>query len=177
MYSLKTIARPYAKAVLEIAQEDQSFDKWYSFLEFYSLASKDKRLRYVLSGVLSSDQTMSILSELFQGYIDNKSHNLLKIMADNKNLLALSELYCVYDELFKNLSGKTDVFITSALPLNDNNKTKLLNALEKKLGKSVNIFFEVDNNIIGGLLVKYNDLVIDSSVKNKLFRMKQSLQS
>lgn len=176
MFSLRTIARPYAKAILEISQEDQSFDRWSSLLQFYSIASKEKSIRFIFTGVLSTSETMKILSGLFEGFIDEKSYKLLNLMAENKNLLALTCLHDVYTELLNVLNNQANILVTSAFPLNTKDKEEISNLFKEKLNKKVNLVCKVNSDIIGGLLIKYNDLLIDSSVKNKLFRMKQELQ-
>ena len=177
MFSSRTIARPYAKALLEISQEDQSFEHWSSVLYFYSTAAKDKSIRFLLTGVLSVSDTMKALSFLFDGFIDDKSYRLLESMAVNRNLLALTDLYDVYTEILDDLSNKANIFVTSSFPLNPDRKKNILDLFEKKLNKKVNLVCKVNSDIIGGLLIKYNDLLIDSSIKNKLFRMKQELKS
>ena len=98
-------------------------------------------------------------------------------MAENKNLLALSRLYSVYNQMLKNLKGEVDVFVTSAVPLDEKQKNDISVLLKKRLDKKINLICKVNSSIIGGLLINYNCFLIDSTIKRKLFKMNQLLHS
>ena len=99
------------------------------------------------------------------------------MLVQNKRLAALSEIAELYEQLKSQKEQSVDVEITSAFPLTDEQANKLAGSLKHKLGRDVNFTTSVDKSLLGGVLVHAGDMVIDASVRGKLAKLAEKLNS
>lgn len=177
MEQFKTIARPYAEAVFSIALKDQSFTKWQEKLAFFAAVSREPALRQYVSGVLSMEESVSVLTKICGDYADTQGRQLLEVMASNKRLRALPDVELVFSELYSNWLKEMEVDVASAFVLTPEQEQSLKSALQKRFSQNIKLNCHLDKNLIGGLVITAQDEVIDGSVRDKLNRMKTLLQS
>lgn len=177
MEKFTTIARPYAKAIFELAQQSNSFEAWQKQLDFFALIAQDPSMKRWILGTQPDEKTFVLLSQVAEGYADTQGLNLLKLLVENKRLQILPELSKAFYELHQVLNQVVDVQVTSASDLSVSQKEATQGALEQRLQKKVLMNCTVDESLIGGLVIKAEDMVIDGSVRSKLTRMSQTLLS
>jgi F-type H+-transporting ATPase subunit delta len=107
----------------------------------------------------------------------NEAAMLLKVMAENKRLSALSEVHRRFESLRYESEGVLDAEITSAFPLSEAEVSALLSSLSTKFGKRVQASTHVDQALIGGVKVAVGDWVVDGSVRARLDQMAVTLTS
>ncbi len=110
----------------------------------------------------------SILDEIFQGKIDDKVLQFLKILTEKNRLREFEEISDSYKERVNEANNVTPVEITSAIDLNEDFKTRIINKLGEKLGKTIIPEWKTDKEIISGLVFKIGDDIIDTSLKTKV---------
>src|SRR5262249_50226350 len=109
---------------------------------------------------------------------DNKPiQNFIQILAENNRLLLLPEIAKFFDELITEHEKKLDADIYSVVKLDEDNKKKLMQKLSEKTGRDVHLRCHIEPDLIGGLLIRMGDRVIDYSIRGELNRMKQQLLS
>lgn len=177
MGKLTTITRPYAKAIFQLAQQSNSFEAWQKQLDYFALIAHEPSMKRWLLGTQPDDKTFEFLSHLAEGYADVHGLNLLKLLIENKRLEILPELAKAFFELHQFFNQVVEVEVTSASELSASQIAATQAALEQRLQKKVNIQSTVDKSLIGGLVIKAADTVIDGSVRSKLTRMSQTLLS
>ena len=123
---------------------------------------------------LGSDQKADLILEICSG-MSEQVQNFVKILAENNRLLVLPEISSLFDRFKAEQQKRVDVEVTSAFKLTKEQQTKLVQALGKKLDREVNITSSVDKSLIGGLLIKTEDLVIDGSIRGKLSKLSEAL--
>ena len=89
-------------------------------------------------------------------------------LASNVKLFLIEKIYKEFNKILDSNDGVLEVSVTTTEPLNKVQEKKIINALEKKLQSSVKLKKEIDKNIIGGIILKINSIMIDNSIKNKL---------
>jgi len=100
---------------------------------------------------------------------------LLRTLAVNHRLAYLPEISTLFDSLKNAAEGVADVTVTTAAPLDAEQRKRLAAALEKRLKRSVRLHGEVDKELIGGAVLRAGDLVIDGSLRTRLERIAYEL--
>ncbi|MDN3653078.1 F0F1 ATP synthase subunit delta [Thalassotalea ponticola] len=177
MSELTTIARPYAKAAFEYAVEAQAIDAWLEMLVFASEVSQNETMAKYLSGGLATEQITDLFLKVCGEQLNDKGQNFIKVMAENGRLLVLPQVVAQFAELKAEYEQEVSVDVASAVELSAEQVTTLSAALEKRLARKVKLNCTVDATIVSGLVIKAGDMVIDGSVRGKLDRLANTLQS
>jgi F-type H+-transporting ATPase subunit delta len=109
--------------------------------------------------------------------LDAKVQNFIHLLAENDRLLLLPEITELF-ELYKAEQEKSvDVEVTSAFALNNEQKDKLAKVLSARLSREVRLHATEDSSLIGGVVIRAGDLVIDGSVRGKIAKLAEALKS
>ena len=164
------ISKNYAKALMDISRQDGSFStvktELLSVLDILN-SSHDLNLVMNNSSVSVSKKT-EILKEIFNDKISPKILNLLKIITEKGRFNEFENIVAAYNEMFDNLEKRKNVEIISSFDLDADVKEKILKKLEEKLNSDIIPYWTTDENIIAGLVFKFDNSVIDTSIKSKL---------
>ena len=165
-----TLARPYARAAFEAAREHKDFERWSEMLAAAATTVADQRVVKLLS---SPRVQLTDLVELVAAAssADERGRNFLSTLAQNRRLGVLPEVAAIYEELRAEIENITDVHVTSAVQLDEAQRTRLAAALKKRLKREVRLHCAVDAGLIGGAVVRAGDFVIDGSLKARLERL------
>ena len=103
--------------------------------------------------------------------------NFVTILSTNKRLSLLPEIYAQFELLKSNLEKSVDVEVVSAFDLDDATAGKLADVLGKKLERDVKVSTSTDSDLLGGVLIRAGDLVIDGSVRGRLNKLAEAMNS
>ncbi|GMR06711.1 MAG: F0F1 ATP synthase subunit delta [Gammaproteobacteria bacterium] len=163
-----TLARPYAEAVFRLASEASSQQRWGDVLGFYAIAVADKNLAFALGDPgMTGEQIDVLLASLLED-ISGQEQALISMLRENGKLLLLPEISTLFNELRASSDGTIDASVVSAFALDEVQISKLAKMLKKELDRDVNIKASVDPSIIGGVIIRAGDTVIDGSVAGSL---------
>ncbi|NRA72688.1 MAG: F0F1 ATP synthase subunit delta [Gammaproteobacteria bacterium] len=172
-----TIARPYAKAAFDFAVEKNNVDQWLEMITFIGQVTADVTVIDMLKATTGTAEKVALLVTLGGEQLNVNGHNLLKVMAQNERLLVLPEVSVLFAQYFDEYNKQVDADITSATELNDAQQADLAASLEKRLARKVKLNVTIDKSLIAGVIVRVGDLLIDGSVRGKLARLSNQLQS
>lgn len=176
MSNATTLARPYAKAAFELAEADKAVSSWDAMLQLASAAVIEKSLAGLLeSPHASGDQVVQILKDAAGESFDAKFSKFLDVLAENKRLPLLPEIKVLFQELREEAEKLLRVRVVSAFPLEEDQATRLKQALTKRFEREILLESEVDKSVIGGAVIYAGDQVIDGSLKDRLTRLANSL--
>ncbi len=175
-----TVARPYAKAAFEFALEHHNLDEWTLALEVLAAIAQNKDvIAFVKNPKVTANQRLNLFEKLYQAVATKKENpkvkNFIHLLAANQRLLALPAIFEQYTALKADHEKTVEVELTSATNLTDEIKARFASKLASKLGRKVSIHNNVDPSLIGGLIVKAEDLVIDGSIRGKIAKLSESL--
>ena len=178
MAELTTLARPYAKAAFEYAQAHQQLANWSAMLGLAAAVSQDDTMQRVLKAPrLTSTEKATTFVEVCGDKFDAQARNFLSIVSENNRMELLPEIADMF-ELYKAEQEKSvDVDVTSAFALNDEQQDKLAKVLSARLGREVRLHAAEDATLIGGVVIRAGDLVIDGSVRGKIAKLAEALKS
>jgi F-type H+-transporting ATPase subunit delta len=173
-----TVARPYAEAIFEVAQESGLLDELSgSFGVAKALMANGEVEAFLAHPALSDDERLKFLQDLFgkaagsSSVFAGGSHhgtNFLKLLIENDRVGALPEMAEQFEALKAKVENSVDAVITSATPLSSQRQSEIATSLSKKLGRDVRVSTEIDENLIGGAVIRAGDVVIDGSLRARL---------
>ena len=171
-----TLARPYARAAFEHARAAGDLAAWQAALsELAAITAQPKVAAAMRDPNQTAAQRAATLSGLAGDAVPPAVANLLAIMADNGRLSLLPEVAMLFDQLKQAVESTVAVHVTSAYPLSDAETQQLAETMQEKLARSITLTSETDPSLLGGALIRADDLVIDGSVRGRLNKLAGTL--
>ena len=177
MAELSTLARPYAKAAFEYAVTDD-LTTWSTQLALAAaVAQADNMVKVLSSPSLTSTQQAQHFIDVCGEALSAKAQNFIKVLADNKRLALLPEIAALYEQFKANREKSVDVEVATAFELDADIQEKLATALSGKLERDVNVQTSIDKSLLGGVVVRAADVVIDGSIRGRLNKLAETMNS
>ena len=171
-----TLARPYARAAFEHARAAGGLAAWQTALsELAAITTQPKVAAAMRDPNQTAAQRASTLSSLAGDAVPTAVGNLLAIMSDNGRLSLIPEVATLFDQLKQAVESAVAVHVTSAYPLSDAETQQLTETMQEKLERSITLTSETDPSLLGGALIRADDLVIDGSVRGRLNKLAGTL--
>ena len=173
-----TQSRPYAEAIFEIAEQDNSVDSWIKDLALISTSFQDNLIQALIDTPdISQREKAEKFVSIFEGEVSAKTINFLKTLGQANRLKILDNIILNFLELVAKKRNQKNVVVSSAFELESDQLEKIKLAMQKRLGADIIITYAVDKTLIGGMKISYEDQVIDLSLKNKLESLKTQLRN
>ena len=173
-----TIARPYARAAFQVAQDNGTLEELSRSLGIgKELLGDGQVARFLAKPSLSDDERLAFLSDLFARaagkdsvFAGSSDHgtNFLKLLLEYGRVDVLPEISDRFDALKAEVENMVDVTVTSATALSDGQMKEIEAALKSRLGRDISLSTEIDEDLIGGAVIRAGDVVIDGSVRARL---------
>ncbi len=169
MAEYTTSARPYARAVYALATETSSVESWGEALALLAAVAADASMQEILDKPqLSKEQKGEIMLKVLSDKLNQQQQNLVRLMAENGRLRALPEVAHQFDIYRAEAEGKVDAEVISAFALTSEQERAITEMLKSKLGRDVSITTSTDESLIGGVVIRAGDTIIDGSMKSQL---------
>ena len=171
-----TVARPYAQAVFELANDAGALGPWSESLTIAGQLLADKALvEYLRNPEFSDEQRLDFLSGLFAkagakvlAGANEHGTNFVKLLLENGRAAVLPEISTHFEALKAKVENSVDATVTSATELSKEQVDEIATGLKARLGREVRIETEIDENLIGGAVIRAGDVVIDGSLRARL---------
>jgi len=177
-----TIARPYAKALFDIASGERKLAEWSQSLNAAAAVLGDANAKRVLGNptidVATRAEFLRAVSVGIKGadvFETTQGKALLAVLAENDRLALVPELAAQFDALKAQSENKVKVTMTSATEVDAATAEQVKQALKKRLGREVELELAVDASLIGGAVIRAEDMVIDGSVRARLEKLAATL--
>ena len=178
MAELTTLARPYAKAAFEFADATGELQKWSEMLALAAaVAQQDGMVKALSSPALTTEQKAKAFVDVCGDELDKAAINLIGALAKNQRLKLLPEVIQLFEAHKAQRELSVDVEVTTAFELSSELQDKLAKALSAKLKREVFLSTSIDKTILGGALVRAGDTVIDGSVRGRLVKLAEAMNS
>lgn len=173
------VARRYAKALLQIGKEDGQAETYRQQLDaFAGLMAREKQLERAVSNPLyDTASRRKVLQAVIEklGFSRVMSSFLL-LLFDKGRMGFVSDINEFYQKLADELKGVARASLVSAAELSSDAVEKIRQALSRKTGKQIILEVEQDPGLIGGIVTRIGDLVLDGSIKTQLANMRETLK-
>lgn len=169
MADQSNLARPYAQAVFELAREQDALSDWADQLDLLAAIASDSATKdFVGNPQISTDQVTAFFQSVTDGKLSEGADNLMKLVVRNERISALPDIAKAFAEKRADAEKVVAVDMTTATQMSEQQQQQFAAALENKLGRTVKLSFDIDNELIGGTVIRAGDWVVDGSVKAQL---------
>lgn len=176
MAEKSTIARPYAQAAFDLAQEKGELKKWSEMLQLVAAITSDALMQDMISNPsIEREKVIDIIFGVCADKLNDSGKNFIKVLAENGRLNVVSEIAERYEQHRAEAEKTVEAEVTSAFPLSDSQIQQVTDALKKRLGREVNLVTKIDSSIVGGAVIRAGDMVIDGSVSGQLEKLATTL--
>jgi len=171
---LGQVARRYARAIFELAQEEGRTDAWSKQLSLLRSVLEQPEVRAVFDDPFqTSARRMEAAGLLGIDGIGPEAMNLLKLLVGSHRTKVIGEVVDQFEVLADAEAGRVRATATTAVELATADRARISKQLADNLGKEVRLDVKVDPTILGGLVLQVGDLLIDASVAGKLVQLRR----
>lgn len=173
---MNTSAQNYVNALFASIDTDLSdYKSIVDSLDFIiTVLNESEDLQLLLnSKMYEQNDKLDVLDDIFRTKVPDEVLNLIKILLVDGNINLLGEIVNSFKLIVEHEGNIKHVFISSAIEVPDNLRKTIIDKLSEKLSANVVADWNVDKSILGGLVIKYDDFVVDMSVKYKLDKLKK----
>jgi F-type H+-transporting ATPase subunit delta len=177
MAEIATIARPYAIAVFDLAKRNRALDVWSRELAMLGALAAEPAIQEVItSPSATNQQKASTIARVCGDDLSREGKQFLQVLAANKRLDLIAEIGSQYEDLRAQEQASLDVDVISAFALDDAEQKQLTDALARRFEREIRLTSRVDESLLGGVIIRAGDTVIDGSVRGKLEKLSETLQ-
>lgn len=172
MQEAKTIARPYTKAIFEIASGTGKLEEWEKFIVLLGDVVDNPDFKSIELGAMAgaldlSDFLINFISEIY-GELLEEQKNFIRVMVENKRIAITNSIKILFEQLVRETKGIDIAHVFTRFPLSDEQEQLMQKKLTDKFGKKCDLKVVTDPSVIGGVIVKIGDSVIDLSLEGRL---------
>ena len=173
----KDIARVYASSLLELGTEHKVLPDLEEEIKFVAgMVTDDRNFRnFLTSPGITKDAKREFIEKIFKGKLSDYIINFIKVLIDNDRQSAIAEIYETFTGLIDEVNNRQKVTIITSAELDSTLKSKLAAKLKDVFKKEIILKEEIDPNILGGIIIKVGDTVIDGSLAKDLRNIKMNL--
>ncbi|WP_261817955.1 F0F1 ATP synthase subunit delta [Vibrio gallicus] len=176
------IAHPYAKASFDFALSENKLQEWQKMLEVLVTVVNEESIANAIAsadgaGAQQAEQIADVILEICEGIIDEHVQNLIKVMSENGRLSIVDQMYQLFCGLKDEYERVIPVTVTVSEPLSEQQVSSLTAALEKKLERQVELEQETDATLVGGIVIKAGETIIDGSLNTSIERLASQLRA
>ncbi|ADL13705.1 ATP synthase F1 subunit delta [Acetohalobium arabaticum] len=172
------IAKRYSQALFELAKENEKLEEILNeFEKFITLLKQSDELRKIITHVeITYEQKKDILTEIFAEELSINLFNFIKLLIDKNRANLLETIYQQFKDSVNDELNKLEVEVRSPIELTTQQKKKLKEKLGKALEKNIELQIEINQDLIGGLVLKIGNKVIDGSLTTEIENLSRDLR-
>ena len=176
MSESSNIARPYAQAIFELARDSQRFDEWSENLNGLCEIVEHPDIGVMINDPrITRGQVLEVMLEIGGDGFDEQTRNLVRILGHYRRLGSLPMIARQYESLRAAEEGIIEAELETAFDIDEEHKSTLITALQQRLGRKVRLTSSTNPDLLGGVVVRAGDWVIDGSVRARLEKLATSL--
>jgi F-type H+-transporting ATPase subunit delta len=170
-------ARRYAEAIVSLAKENGSFEAWDRDLSRLAAAFRDDQAAQFLinPAVPVADKRQAL--ELILTGAQPQALNLVRVLLEHRRLQLVPDIYEVFTESWLAERGIAIAYVTTSEPVSPEDERVIRAQLQEMTGKQIELRLRVDPALIGGMIARVGDTVLDGSVQTKLRALRQRLSA
>jgi len=171
------VSSRYAEALYNVAVQNQELDEVEQELNFIvgMVESLNDFKKILYHPIITVQEKKVFLENVFKDNISSVTKNFLFLLVDHHRQFFLKDILKVYKEYANKTREITQAQVFSAVELNTEEKVRIEQIIQRYTGKKVETTFNVDPSLIGGVILRIGDKIIDGSVRAKLDNLKEHL--
>jgi F-type H+-transporting ATPase subunit delta len=175
MAKSRASVKRHAQAVFQLAQERSELEKWQSDLALMKIRLGDPLiLAFLQNPKTPSEEEVKLLNQLLPE-LSPLSMNFCQLLVAKNRLSLLEDIATEYQHLVDEYQGRVRIRVITAVPLDEAEEQRIQAKLTEALGKEVVLTTEINPKIIGGIIFRIEDKLIDGSVRTRLEMLRRDL--
>lgn len=175
MSEANTIARPYANAAFEVAQKQADLKGWSAVLQTLAALLNNAEVRAVVSSPRVKHGQVEELILQLAGTLNKEQSNFVRVLAESGRLAVAGEIAAMFEALRAEAEKSAQITVSSAFELNAEQQQKIAAALKVRFGRDIKLSCSVDKALLGGIMIRMGDKVIDGSANTRLAELAYAL--
>ncbi|MEX2164336.1 MAG: F0F1 ATP synthase subunit delta [Sulfuricaulis sp.] len=169
MAEKQTLARPYAEAVFDRAKESNALMPWSEMLVFLAAVAADENMMRLLGNPrVERARFLELFLSVCGQYINDDGANLVRLLLENRRLGLLPEIIAQFETRRAEAEARIEATVVTPFPLAARQMKTISESLRRKFGREVNLTTRTDKSLLGGIVIRAGDLVIDGSIRGRL---------
>ena len=169
-------ARPYAIAAFKQALEEGRAQEWSQMLTLLAQVAADPTMAgLVANPKVKRGELAELIIDVCGDGLSDTGRNFVRVLAENRRLDLVRDIAVAYEAERARSEKRSDVVVRSAYELSPAEQNAINVAMTRRLGTKVDLKVEVDPSLIGGVVIRSGDMVIDASVRGRLGQLAQSM--
>lgn len=170
---------PYAKALFDAGLELNEIDTFNKDLHFIEKVfnGEEKLIQVFSHPHIKKDEKKLLIENIFANKISQYTRNFLYILIDKRREKELFQIIKEFENLYDNYAGILNVVAVTAIEIDKKSQKKLIKVLKDKLNKEIKLTNEIDESILGGVLLKLDNKFIDSTILGQLKSMESYIKA
>ena len=174
--SANTVARPYAQAAFDEARRLGDLKGWSAMLETLAESLSNAEMRAVVSSPrVDKSKVEELVVALCGNQLSAQQRNFIRILMDSHRLDVVTEILVMYEALRAEAENFADVTVASAFELSEAQQQKIAAALKVRMQREIRLNCKVDKTLLGGVVIRAEDQVIDGSARTRLGEMANAM--
>jgi len=171
-----TTARPYAQAAFDEAKKLADLKGWSEKLLTLAEAVSYPEVRAVVTSPrVAKSKIESLMEGLSGGNVNVQQRNFIRVLVENQRLQLLPEIAVLFEALRAEAEKTVNVVVDSAFELSAAQQEKIISSLKAKMGREIKLVCNVNKELLGGVVIRAGDKVIDGSARTRLGEMANAL--
>lgn len=171
-----TQSRPYAIAAFKQAREEDQVTAWSQMLTLLEQVTDDATMKGAVANPrVNREQLAAFIIDVCGDALSDTARNFVRLLSEYGRLNSVGDIRAIFEQQRAELEGRSHVHVRSAYPLDDAQRDVIQQSMAKRLGAEVDITVEVDDSLIGGLVIRAGDTVIDGTLRGRLAQLRQTL--
>jgi F-type H+-transporting ATPase subunit delta len=171
-----SVARPYAMAAFDEASKLGELKSWSDMLQSAADVVFNPEVNSLITSPrVARSQLEGLMLALCGDKLSAMQHNFIKLLVESQRLILLPEIAAMFETMRAEAEQSVDVVVTSAYDLNEIQKQKIVAAMKKRLGREIKLSCETNRELLGGIIIRAGDKVIDGSARTHLSQLANAL--
>lgn len=176
MAEVITIARPYAQAAFDEASKLGDLKGWSGMLQSAAEAVLNPEVNAAISNPrVARNQMESLMLALCGDKVSASGSNFIKLLVESRRLILLPEIVALFEIMRAEAEKSVDVVVTSAFDLDDAQQQQIAAAMKKRMGREIRLSCNKNPELLGGIIIRAGDKVIDGSARTHLSELATAL--
>lgn len=175
MSEANTIARPYVQAAFEAAKKQGDLKGWSAVMQVLTELMANEEVKAVVTSPRVDRSQVEALILQLAGELNKEQANFVRILVESGRLIVIAEIAQMFEVLRAEAENSAQITVSSAFALTDEQQQKIAAKLKIRLGCDVKLSCNVDKTLLGGIVIRMGDKVIDGSASTRLTEMAYAL--
>ena len=176
---MSNISKAYADALFELSIEENILDEIKEQTELLGevMAQNTDFVKLLNAPTVTKEEKTALADSVFSGKINKNLLNFIKVMIQRKDTAEMKASFTDFEKMYNKHNNIEKAVATTAVPMSDELKAKLVDKLQTLTGKNIQLTNKVDPECLGGVILQFNDMQFNDSISAKLDTLKNQLKA